>query len=133
VLPSADPAALQVWAKKNPLRSIINTPEIQAVYDKKMSIFGIAFYIPGAINLQKGLKVETEKPCLVLIQVKAEGDYRISVSDPTASLSEVTVKISGELTGPGAILNSDKTTSIGFILPSGDEAGSSVSRTYSTR
>jgi len=133
VVPSADPAALQVWAKKNPLRSIINTPEIQAVYDKKMSIFGIAFYIPGAINLQKGLKVETEKPCLVLIQVKAEGDYRISVSDPTASLSEVTVKISGELTGPGAILNSDKTTSIGFILPSGDEAGSSVSRTYSTR
>jgi chondroitin AC lyase len=132
VVPFKDLSEFSRWQKKNPLKKVLNSTDIQAVYDKKGNIYGIAFYKAGSVTLREGLNVETDKPCLLLIQAVSNGGYIISVSDPTELLKEVNIKISGILHGQEAANNSDGTTSINFVLPSGDEAGKSVTRDFST-
>jgi hypothetical protein len=133
VVPAKDLSKFNKWMQKNPLKMIINTSEIQAIFDKNENIFGIAFYKAGYISLKEGLIVETDKPCLLLIQGKNNGSYTISISDPTASLSDINIKISKELSGPGTKINPDKSTIINFFLPSGDDAGRSYSYDFSSR
>jgi hypothetical protein len=130
VVPSKSLTEFIKWENKNPFRLIINTPEVQALFDKNENVYGIAFYRAGSVSLKEGLKVESDMPCLLLVRKESGNSYKISVSDPTASLAEVTIKISGELTGPGSTINMGRTTSINFIFPSGDDAGRSLSGRY---
>lgn len=131
VVPSIDLNQFEKWVGTNPLRMIENSKDLQAVCDKKAGIFAVAFYTPGAITLEPGLLVATDKACLILIQNVNKGKgYKISVSDPTGTLQSVTISISKKLSGAGIAINSDQTSSVRFSLPEGDYAGRSVISEY---
>jgi len=131
VVPSKSQDQFETWVKDVPVRTIVNTAEIQAVYDNKADIYGVVFYKPGNASLGSGLSVKAEQPCLLLIQFsnKKKG-LIISVSDPAQSLKDVNLTISIKLKGTGSVINSDKTSTLKLILPSGDEAGKSVTFRY---
>lgn len=131
VVPSKSLAQFEGWVKSNKLKMIINTPDIQAVYDRNAGVYGLAFYKAGKLMLKSGLTVEPDKACLLLIQTIKNGKgYKISVSDPTATFADINVKLSGKLKGPGVVINSDKTSTIYFELPLADEAGKSITGEY---
>jgi chondroitin AC lyase len=133
VVPFKDLSQFTKWQKKNPLKMVSNSPDIQAVFDNNGNIYGIAFYKSGTVSLGEGLNVETDKPCLILIQVVSKSGYKISVSDPTALLTDLNIKISDVVHGRESTNNPDGTTSINFVLPSGDEAGKSVTSEFSRK
>jgi hypothetical protein len=57
--------------------------------------------------------------------------YRITVSDPTTTHQELNIMISKRLAGGDITINSDNISTIKCVLPSGDEAGKSVTYEYS--
>ena len=127
VVPSKDLTQFEKWAGNNPLSSLINTRDYQAVKDNNSGAFGIAFYRSGTVSLETGLSVLVSRPCLVLIQsIKKGTGYKITISDPTASIQNIILKISKKLKGPGAIVNSDQSSSITISFPAGDYAGKSL-------
>ena len=131
VVPSKSLAQFETWVKNIPVKTIISTTEIQAVYDKKAEIYGVAFYKPGNASLEPGLSVRAEQACLLLIEVtNNKSGLNITVSDPTAKLKDVNITISKKLKGTGSVINSDNTSTIKLVLPSGDEAGKSVTFRY---
>jgi len=131
VVPAATKENFEKWISSNPFRVISNTSDLQAIFDKSSGLYGIAFYREGSLQLEKGLSLSVDKPCLVLISGSASGKVlKISVADPTQLLTEVKLLISQKLTGQGATVNKDKTTSINIILPAGDEAGKTVTADF---
>jgi len=134
VVPSTNIVQFSKWIKKNPLRMITNTTDVQAVIDKNSGICGIAFYRPGSVTLEPGLYVGADRPCLVLFEKsKNTGSYRVTVSDPTATQQDLKIMISKRLTGDGVTVNEDNISTVNCILPSGDEAGKSVTFEYSAK
>jgi chondroitin AC lyase len=127
VVPDKDLSQFEKWSSNNPLKLISNTFEHQAVFDKKSAIFAIAFYRAGTIILDAGLAVLVNRPCLLLIQNTNKGaGYRISVSDPTTEVQNMVLKISRKLQGPGVTVNPDQSSSIDINMPSGENAGKSL-------
>lgn len=132
VVPSGNIAQFKKRVKKNPLTMITNTSDIQAVYDKNSGICGIAFYRAGSVTLAPGLFVGADRPCLLLFEGWSDGSsYRITVSDPTTTHQELNIMISKRLAGGDITINSDNISTIKCVLPSGDEAGKSVTYEYS--
>ena len=119
------------WIRYCPLKKVLNTADIQAVKDINGLIWGIAFYKPGSITLGPGIFISTDKPCLMLVHTNAnQSIFKITISDPSATQSSINVSISKKLSGPGATINSDKTTTLVIDLPQGEEAGESISFEY---
>lgn len=134
VVPSKDVSQFEKWTENNPLKMIVNSKDIQAVCDKKAGIFAIVFYGQGTITLEPGFSVSVDKTCLLLIQSESKGEkYKISVSDPTYSLQNVTIGITKKLLGQGAINNSDNSSTLNISFPSGDETGRTVTNEYSVQ
>jgi len=133
VVPSKELTQFETWIGTNPLKMIANNKEVQAVWDKNSGVFGIAFYSPGTISLEAGLSVWVDRACLLLIQSVNKGaSYKITVSDPTTTQQNVTIKISKKLSGTGVILNPDQSSSISFTFPIGDDAGISIKSEFTT-
>jgi chondroitin AC lyase len=131
VVPSKSLDQFETWVKNVPVKTILNTAELQVVYDKNADIYGVVFYKPGNAFLEPGLSVIADKPCLLLMEVtNNKSALNITVSDPTATLKDVNLTISIKLKGTGSVINSDNTSSIKLVLPSGDEAGKSVTFRY---
>jgi chondroitin AC lyase len=133
VVPDRDLAQFEKWTHANPLRLITNSADFQSIHDKSSGLYGIAFYRPGTTILDAGLAVTVSRACLLLIQgINKEGGYKITVSDPTTKAQNLIIRISKRLTGPGANVNPDESTSISVTLPSGEYAGKSVKMDFST-
>ena len=129
VVPSVDAEETDIWAKKNPLKLIRNTPDIQAFHDKRSCTYAIAFYSPGTVSLEKALIVGADNPCLLLLK-DDKNKISITVSDPAQRLEKLVLKISGKISGNGVLTGSDGTSTVNIDLPSGDEAGKSLSLEY---
>ena len=133
VVPSKSLEQFESWVDSIPLKMISNTTDIQAFQETNKKVYGIVFYNPGGINLEHGLFIWADKPCLMLIQEINNGSrFKISVSDPTNKLQNINIRISKKLSGPGAVYNDDKTSVISVILPDGDNAGKSTILEYSS-
>ena len=131
VVPDKDLNQFEKWDSNNPLKLISNTFEHQAVFDKKSMIYAIAFYRAGTIILDDGLAVLVNRACLLLIQNTNKGaGFRISVSDPTAEVQNLVIKISRKLKGPGVTANPDHSSSIDINMPSGENAGKSLTMEF---
>ena len=134
VVPCKNLAGFRTWTTLNSLKMVVNRPDVQAVNDRNAGVYGIVLYNPASLTLEPGLVISTDKPCLLLIKTINKGkSYMISVSDPTATLSDVKISISKKLTGPGSVINLDNTTSISVSFPSGDDAGRTITREYFTQ
>jgi chondroitin AC lyase len=114
------------WNNSNQLTKISNTNKIQAFYDANASLYGITFYETGTLQLETNLSVSVNQACTLLIKKRTDG-YTVSVADPTQLLSTIQVTISKRLVGTNTTINANNTSTINAILPSGDEAGKTLS------
>jgi chondroitin AC lyase len=122
---------LEKWIVSDPFRVISNTKDLQAIYNKRSGVYGISFYKEGNVELEKGLSITVDKPCVLLIgKIDMGKGLKISVADPTQMISGITIKVSQKLKGKGAIQDNDKSTSINVELPAGDEAGKTITEVY---
>ena len=113
VVPGINSTEVADYAKSLPVQILANKSEIQAVRHHELEITGLVFHQKGAFEVHKNLKVQINKPALVLIN---EADDRIFISDPTTELKEITIIIEHD--------NKQMTRTI--ALPGGGMAGRSV-------
>lgn len=131
VVPSKNLSQFETWTSSNPLKSIVNEKNKQAIYDTNAGIYGIVFYSADSILLDDNFKVWADSPCLLLIEkVNTTNTYKISIADPTASLAQVNIKLSKVLKGSGVTINTDNSSTIKFILPTGENTGKTISADF---
>lgn len=92
---------------------LANSPELQAA--ETVDLAAAAFYRPGRVETGQFGTVSAAQPCLVLLRREKNGGVLLGVSDPTGKLDEVEIST---LAGRATI-----------VLPRGDEAGATVTRT----
>lgn len=92
VRPESDEKTMDKLAKELDVRIIKNTSDIQAIQTKDDLM--VAFYTPGI--LQANYRVETDKPCLIMLKV-TDGKQAIWVSDPSRTQLQLTLKINNEI------------------------------------
>ena len=127
VVPTTNQTTFESWLASNTISLIANTEKVQAVREKKSGIFAVAFYTAGSLKLEYGLTITADKPCLILIQrLNNDTEYKISVSDPSRALDKVNLTLTRKLSGQGAVLNSDLSSTLTFNLPEGELAGTPV-------
>jgi chondroitin AC lyase len=110
---------------------LVNTPEIQAVAHSEEQIFQGVFYKAGEVQILENLKVKTETPGIVMMQVFGQESVKITVSDPNRELGKMVLAISAKIAGNGKNFktfwnNEEGMTYIVIDLPQGHYAGSSV-------
>ncbi len=108
------------YADSIPFSTLSNTEDLQAVRHELQKVSGAVFYKEGYLLLRYGLAVEVDKPCIILVDESGD-KYRVTVSNPLNTSSTVNVSL---YTAGGV-----KET-VPFILPSGNNAGSSVIMEY---
>ncbi len=114
VAPATDAAATRALGTAPRVRILANTPTLQAAAQPADGLLGAAFYAPGELDLGASGVLAVDQPCLVLLHRLPDGSTELSVADPTAKLTSVNVRL-----GP---------TRADFILPSGPDAGRTVTR-----
>lgn len=108
-----------------------NTPELQAVTHKGLGISQFAFYKAGVIEMERGKKVKTDGPGMLMMKEKNGKVSDITVSDPSRKLKRVSVTIPGKYNVKGenfvAVANeSSASTKVTVELPQGVYLGKSV-------
>jgi len=114
VAPAADAAAVRVLVNAPRVRILINTTALQAAAQPADGLLGAAFYAPGELDLGASGLLAVDQPCLVLLRRLPDGATELSVADPTAKLTSINVRLGS--------------ARIEFILPSGPDAGRTVTR-----
>ena len=92
---------------------LANTPEIQAVIERKSNLLGVAFWKAGKLDSSGAKTVEADQPCLVMVQQLTDA-MRVSVSNPRNQAMHVNITIDGK--------------TIPFDLPGDLMAGSTVTQ-----
>ena len=111
VLPGYSKSKMQSYANSVPLKIVSNNTVQQAVHHTTKQLVGIVFHAAGTITVSNSLSIAADQPCILLY------DYSVSPSLVTVSNpnnASITVNVT---------INSD---SRAFSLPSGSQAGSSV-------
>jgi len=110
------------------LEVLSNTPAIQAVRHNGLKLLEAAFHQAAKLAGGRGWDVSVDQPCLLLCRETGEG-VRISLSNPKNAPLTVTVTIARALVGEGCSPAGPGASAVRFVLPEGDQAGSSVTRT----
>ncbi|NQT11273.1 MAG: hypothetical protein HQ582_00900, partial [Planctomycetes bacterium] len=104
-------------------------PGLQAVWHRKLKILGAAFYERGQLEMQPGLTVAVDKPCLLLLEEHCD-DLVVSVSNPENREATVSVEVSGRWGGENVeVLENGERSRVTLQLPGGSDAGRSVTET----
>ncbi|WP_018626138.1 polysaccharide lyase 8 family protein [Niabella aurantiaca] len=121
VVPGISRKTLQTYKKQN-IRILSNTKELQAVAQKELGIIQAVFYTPGSIR-SGDVQLTAAQPCMVQVCGLHSGNIKISVADPTQQLKTTTLELR---TPKGA-------QQLVIPLPGGAYAGQSVSRQENIR
>ncbi len=87
LLPNKTPDETAAYAADPDIEILSNTPELQAVRDKKAGLTGIVFWEAGSYG-----DITVDKPMIVMME-EADGKIKISASDPTQKLSEANITV----------------------------------------
>ena len=129
VVPGVERASVETYAAEPPLEILANRAGLQAVWHENLEILGAAFYEPGRLEIRPALAVAVDKPCLLLLGERPEG-LVVSVSNPRNEEATVSVEVSGRWGGEDVEPSGDRERSrVTFQLPSGTDAGRSVTKT----
>ena len=120
VVPNVNSAAqMQNYMAKGNIEILKNEATLQAVRHKGLGLNGFVFYDETSKFINDTINIEVSKPCLLMVQPIYRGKVKLHISDPTKSLSQITVKVAW----PGLIGTKEVTVN----LPTGDAlAGKSV-------
>jgi chondroitin AC lyase len=129
VVPGLTEDEFATYQSRVPVTILANAPLLQAIVypqSKGLSLIQAAFYAPGRLDITETLSVQTDVPCLLLLE-QTEYGITLSVSDPTQLRQQVQVRLTGHYAGPNAgYLTDQDTTVVTVELPTGDFAGQTV-------
>jgi chondroitin AC lyase len=133
VVPGIDAASIKGYTKKQPIRILSNTPDLQAVQHTGLNRTEIVFYKAGAITINPRITLEAASPCIVMIKTNITGNAieEIAVTDPTQKLASIqlTTNVALQYTGKKGKAtwnDSQKTSIIQIAFPKGGYAGDTV-------
>lgn len=130
VHPNVSSEDMEQVATKPKLQVISNTSQVQAVWHRDLSMGQIVFYEKGKITLPNGKIIASTAEALVMVKMNGSEISEITVADPSRKLMEVELDLGAAFHGHGPIwLASSKgqgTSNLRIVLPSGDQAGKSV-------
>ena len=126
VVPDIGADRLADFAGDPPLRIISNEPGLQAVWHAEKKILQAAFHQPGRVELDDGLAVEAEKPCIVMVRGRG-GEAKIAVTAPPQKLDALDLAVTVPASDGTA-----KKRELHIDLPDGPRAGSTAVRTLQT-
>ncbi|SEI62461.1 chondroitin AC lyase [Dyadobacter koreensis] len=131
VIPGTNSEQLERYSKKQAVKILSNTADLQAVLNQDLSQAQIVFYKSGQLKLTEKVTLKALHPCLVLVSMAGNKVAQIVVSDPTEKLKSIELEVTGNLGKNGNQWNSvyDKSkniTLISFDLPTEGLAGKSV-------
>ncbi len=130
VVPNVTVESLTAYLQAPPLKILSNTANIQAIQNTTTGVTQVAFYSAGTIEIEPGLTLKVDKAANLIVK-RAGNSISITAADPQQKASSLTIDLNRRLTGTGASLLSDGTsTRINFALPSSPTAGSSVTRSF---
>lgn len=132
VLPGATTGDLPAYAAAPPVSVVTNTTAVQAVHHPGLALLQIAFHQAGAVRVPGGMRLEADRPCLVMAQSFATG-LVLSVSHPSNTAVTVTARVDRAVSGTGASWRpAEGLTLLSMSLPTGNSAGSSLVRAFKT-
>lgn len=126
VFPNASEQNIE--ARAAVLDVITNTAALQVVEDKKHTRAGFVFFEPGEATTRLFGKINTDKPCVLMITQQLAAQH-ISVADPTQRLGSIVIGLTGKKTCSNAAAVYDTARNQTFLsvsLPAGPEAGKTV-------
>jgi chondroitin AC lyase len=133
VAPGIDRSGAEAFGASPPLEILANEVTLQAVRHEQLKLAAAAFYQPGALKIRPDLTVAVDMPCLTLIR-RLPDRLVISVSNPENKQATVRVQVDGKWAGEGVeLIDGPPRSRLTIELPTGPEAGSTVSRTLLRR
>ncbi len=130
VVPATTKEKLAQNESKNNIVILKNTPELQAVQNKKLNITEAVFYKAGEIQINQNLKLISNNPGIVLVKTEGNKIIEISVMDPNRELLKYDLSVSARIENSGEDFttvwnNKDNLSDISIPLPQGNYAGKS--------
>jgi hypothetical protein len=110
VLPGASAAQTAQRAKDPGIDVLINTPDVQAVYEPSLKLLGIVFSKPGALDTPIG-RVQVDIACLLMVRDTDKG-RKVTAANPRNVAAGINVNIGNQR--------------VSIDLPGGNDAGRSV-------
>lgn len=86
-------AEMSNYVTKNSISILANTSQIQAVKHKELNLHSFVFHSANQTYSNDTISVNANRACLVMVQPLFNGKIRLHVSDPTKTLTEVTLKV----------------------------------------
>ncbi|MEQ9219168.1 MAG: polysaccharide lyase family 8 super-sandwich domain-containing protein [Cyclobacteriaceae bacterium] len=130
VVPGMTNEKIEAYRKDLPIQILANTPEIQAVRNKKTQTTQLVFYQPGKVRISDDFHLISRSPCMVMVESEGSDPMQISIADPTRKLEAVEILINREITEGDSYEVSwddiDGYSTLYIDLPQGDYAGQSV-------
>lgn len=133
VVPNVTTTQLEAYAGASPISILRNDATVQAVHHQTLGITQAAFYGPATLDILPGYtltQVNTGVGSMVMLR-RVGDDVIVSASSPEALSMTLQLRVTMELAGTGAVWSeADGYTTLSLALPSGEYAGSSVTRTF---
>ncbi len=101
-IPNAEKEAVKAYASEIPVEIVSNTPEIQAVYHKKLDILQAVFYEEGELTMSNGMKIGVDTPCILMLK-RQEGGVAISVQNPRNEYAQIGITINEQFASDKAV------------------------------
>lgn len=126
VLPSRSLAAFEEKLPDHGFEVITNTKQVQAVRNRHTHKYGLVFYTPGEVELIAGLTLAVDKPAIIFLQEKEEGEgMELSVADPLYQETTVKIRLSRKFRSKDWPYQAGDTL-LNVALPQGDLLGSTT-------
>lgn len=131
VKPGSALATVESLAKELPVKTLVNTPQVQAVRHEELNLTQVVFYEPSTVEIAAGIYLTVEDPGLVMVKMSGKEIDKITVSDPTRELKTFRLSVTARFQGEGynwkaLWYKSANYSTVDIELPAGDEAGRSA-------
>jgi chondroitin AC lyase len=100
-VPNITSQTVDLYNKANDITILANTPDLQAVRHRSLQVTEAVFYKPGKLRLDPQAELTVENPCILIVAALGAKITRMTVSDPTAKLKEIVVRVTGRYAGEG--------------------------------
>ena len=125
-VPGITAAQMDSYLASNPIQVLSNTSTVQAIRQSTLNITQAAFYAAGSFTITAGETVAASTPSAVILQSQPNS-LKLSASSPQASSGALNVTLGSiNLSGGSTWFDAMGTATVGFNLPSGNIAGSTV-------
>ncbi|MCY1719030.1 polysaccharide lyase beta-sandwich domain-containing protein [Prolixibacteraceae bacterium Z1-6] len=131
VVPAVGLGELQNTSFNNKVKVLVNSPKLQAVWQKELQMCQAIFYQQGKLEINENIKLECATPGVFIVRTDGNKISEITVSDPARKNARMFVSIPQKVAVKAenfvALWNEDTQMSDLIIkLPGGNYAGDSV-------